>query len=244
MRTYKITLSYDGSRYQGWQRQANTDNTIQFIVERTLSNIVGYRVKVNGSGRTDAGVHAREQVASTTLSKLYDIEDLRNQMNSSLPEDVRVVDLELVPNGFHARKSSKGKKYEYYIDCREKPDVFSRRYCYHYPEKLDLEAMKRASKYLIGDKDFSGFTDATDYKSPRRKVLSIKIVSNGEKVRITYYGNGFLYHMVRIMTGTLLEVGTGKRDPKSIPEIIKEKDRSKAGFLAPARGLFLRKVYY
>lgn len=244
MRTYKITLSYDGSRYQGWQRQANTDNTIQFIVERTLSNIVGYRIKINGSGRTDAGVHAREQVASTTLSKLYDLEDLKNQMNNSLPEDIRVVNLELVPNGFHARKSAKGKKYEYYIDCRDKPDVFSRRYCYHFPEKLDLEAMKKASKYLIGVHDFSGFTDATDAKSTRRQVLSIKIVSNGEKVRITYYGNGFLYHMVRIMTGTLLEVGTGKRDPRTILEAIKTRDRSKAGFLAPARGLFLRKVYY
>ncbi|HIW21699.1 MAG TPA: tRNA pseudouridine(38-40) synthase TruA [Candidatus Dorea intestinavium] len=244
MRTYKITLSYDGSRYQGWQRQANTDNTIQFIVERTLSNIVGYRIKINGSGRTDAGVHAREQVASTTLSKLYDLEDLKNQMNNSLPEDIRVVNLELVPNGFHARKSAKGKKYEYYIDCRDKPDVFSRRYCYHFPEKLDLEAMKKASKYLIGAHDFSGFTDATDAKSTRRQVLSIKIVSNGEKVRITYYGNGFLYHMVRIMTGTLLEVGTGKRDPRTILEAIKTRDRSKAGFLAPARGLFLRKVYY
>ena len=109
MRTYKITLSYDGSRYQGWQRQANTDNTIQFIVERTLSNIVGYRIKINGSGRTDAGVHAREQVASTTLSKLYDLEDLKNQMNDSRPEDIRDVNLELEPNGFHARKSAKGK---------------------------------------------------------------------------------------------------------------------------------------
>ena len=104
--------------------------------------------------------------------------------------------------------------------------------------------MKKASKYLIGAHDFSGFTDATDAKSTRRQVLSIKIVSNGEKVRITYYGNGFLYHMVRIMTGTLLEVGTGKRDPRTILEAIKTRDRSKAGFLAPARGLFLRKVYY
>jgi len=244
MRTYKITLSYDGSRYQGWQRQANTDNTIQYIMERSISSIVGYRVKVNGSGRTDAGVHARGQVASVEVSRLYDSEELLAQINSSLPEDIRVVDLELVPNGFHARKSAKGKKYEYYIDCREKPDVFSRRYCYHYPRKLDITAMSKAVKYLIGYKDFAGFTDAKDTKNAKRRVLNIKIINNGEKVRITYYGNGFLYHMIRIMTGTLLEIGTGEREPASIVEILETGDRSKAGFLAPARGLFLRRVYY
>ncbi|MFV0362758.1 MAG: tRNA pseudouridine(38-40) synthase TruA [Suipraeoptans sp.] len=244
MRTYKLTLSYDGSRFQGWQRQPDTDNTIQYILERSIGNIVGYRVKVHGSGRTDGGVHARGQVASVQLSKLYDVEELKAIINSSLPEDIRIVDLDLVPNGFHARKSAKGKKYEYYIDCREKPDVFSRRYCYHYPEKLDIEAIKQATKYMIGYMDFTSFTDDDNCKNPRRKVLNIKIIATGEKVRITYYGNGFLYHMVRIMTGTLLEVGTGKRTPKSITDVIEKRDRSEAGFLAPARGLFLRKVYY
>ena len=113
--------------------------------------------------------------------------------------------VELAKNGFHARKSAKGKKYEYYIDCREKPDVFSRRYCYHYPEKLDIEAMRDATKYLIGPKNFTSFTDDKECKDPIRKITNIKIVSSGEKVRITYYGTGFLYHMVRILTGTLLD---------------------------------------
>ena len=141
-------------------------------------------------------------------------------------------------------KSAKGKKYEYYIDCREKPDVFSRRYCYHYPEKLDIEAMRDATKYLIGPKNFTSFTDDKECKDPIRKITNIKIVSSGEKVRITYYGTGFLYHMVRILTGTLLEIGAGKRDASMLPVVIAAEDRSLAGFLAPARGLFLRKVYY
>ena len=244
MRTYKLTISYDGSRYQGWQRQATTDNTIQFVLEYSIGKMVGYRVEVDGSGRTDAGVHARGQVASVKLSKLYDEDEMREALNRYLPEDIRIVDVELVRNGFHARKSAKGKKYEDYIDCREKPDVFSRRYCYHYPEKLNIEAMRAAVPYLVGVRNFISFTDDTDCKDPVRKIVNIKIVSNGEKVRITYYGTGFLYHMVRILTGTLLEIGTGKREASKLPVVIAAEDRSLAGFLAPARGLFLRKVYY
>ena len=244
MRTYKLTISYDGSRYQGWQRQATTDNTIQFVLEYSIGKMVGYRVEVDGSGRTDAGVHARGQVASVKLSKLYDVDEMREALNRYLPEDILIVDVELVKNGFHARKSAKGKKYEYYVDCREKPDGFSRRYCYHYPEKLDIEAMRSAVPYLVGVKNFISFTDDSDCKDPVRKIMNIKIVSNGEKVRITYYGTGFLYHMVRILTGTLLEIGTGKREASMLPVVIAAEDRSLAGFLAPARGLFLRKVYY
>ena len=170
MRTYKLTISYDGSRYQGWQRQATTDNTIQFVLEYSIGKMVGYRVEVDGSGRTDAGVHARGQVASVKLSKLYDEDEMREALNRYLPEDIRIVDVELVRNGFHARKSAKGKKYEYYIDCRENPDVFSRRYCYHYPEKLNIEAMRAAVPYLVGVRNFISFTDDTDCKDPVRKI--------------------------------------------------------------------------
>ena len=200
MRTYKLTISYDGTRYQGWQRQATTDNTIQHILEWSIGKLVGYRVRVDGSGRTDAGVHARGQVASVQLSKLYDVKELKDSINRYLPEDIRIMKVELMKNGFHARKSAKGKKYEYYIDCREKPDVFSRRYCYHYPHKLDIEAMREAADYMIGPKNFTSFTDDSENKDPVRRVTNIKIVSNGEKLRITYYGTGFMYHMVRIMT--------------------------------------------
>ena len=217
MRTYKLTISYDGSRYQGWQRQATTDNTIQYILEWSIGKLVGYRVHIDGSGRTDAGVHARGQVASVKLSKLYDTKELKDSLNRYLPEDIRIVKVELAKNGFHAR---------------------------NYPEKLDIEAMRDATKYLIGPKNFTSFTDDKECKDPIRKITNIKIVSSGEKVRITYYGTGFLYHMVRILTGTLLEIGAGKRDASMLPVVIAAEDRSLAGFLAPARGLFLRKVYY
>ena len=206
MRTYKLTISYDGSRYQGWQRQATTDNTIQFILEWSIGKLVGYRVHVDGSGRTDAGVHARGQVASVKLTKLYDTKELKDSLNRYLPEDIRIVKVELVKKG--------------------------------------IEALREATKYLIGPKNFTSFTDDKECKDPIRRITNIKIVSNGEKVRITYYGTGFLYHMVRILTGTLLEIGTGKRDASKLPVVIAAEDRSLAGFLAPARGLFLRKVYY
>ena len=244
MKNYKLTISYDGSRYSGWQRQATTDNTIQYIIERSLGRLVGCRVQVEGSGRTESGVHARGQVASVKLGKLYDPQELKNALNRYLPEDIRIQKVELAGNNFHARKSARGEKYEYYIDCREKPDVFSRRYCYHYPEKLDVEAMRAAVPYLIGTKNFSSFTDNRECKDPVRRIYNIKIVQSGEKVRITYYGSGFLYHMVRILTGTLIEIGAGRREASKLPVVIAAEDRELAGFLAPARGLFLRKVYY
>lgn len=244
MKNYKLTIAYDGSRYSGWQRQATTDNTIQNIIERCLGRLVGERVQVEGSGRTDSGVHARGQIASVKLSGNYEPQELRKAMNRNLPEDIRIQKVEIVRNQFHARKSAKGKKYEYYIDCREKPDVFSRRYCYHYPEKLDVEAMRQAIPYLVGTKSYVSFTDNKECKDPVRRIYNIKIVQSGEKIRITYYGSGFLYHMVRILTGTLLEIGSGKRDASKLPVVIAAEDRDLAGFLAPARGLFLRKVYY
>ena len=242
----RLMLEYDGSRYDGWQKQGNTDNTIQGKLEAVLFKWTGQEVEVHGSGRTDAGVHARGQTANFHIEEKFcpSAAAAMEYMNRYLPEDIRIVKAELVKNGFHARKSAKGKKYEYYIDCREKPDVFSRRHCYHYPVKLDIEAMRNAADYLIGPKNFTSFTDDKDCKDPVRRVTNIKIVRNGEKVRITYYGTGFLYHMVRIMTGTLLEVGAGKRDGSMLPVVIAAEDRSLAGFLAPARGLFLRKVYY
>lgn len=244
MRNYKLTVIYDGSRYQGWQRQTTTDNTIQYILERTLGRIVGYQVHVDGSGRTDAGVHARGQVASVRLQNIYDVEDLKDALNRALPEDIRIQRVEPTKSNFHARKSAKGKKYEYYIDCREKPDVFSRKYCYHYPDKLDIRAMRKAVDYLIGTRDFASFTDNKETKDTVRRILNIKVECSGEKIRITYYGNGFLYHMARILTGTLIEIGAGQRSAEDLPAVLAARDRSQAGFLAPAKGLFLRKVYY
>ena len=191
-----------------------------------------------------SGVHARGQIANVKLNKIYDVDDLKDALNRALPEDIRILRVEPVKMSFHARKSAKGKKYEYYIDCREKPDVFSRKYCYHHPGKLNVRAMREAIPYLIGEKDFASFTDNKESRDTIREILNIKVERSGEKIRITYYGDGFLYHMARILTGTLIEIGTGEREVNSIPTVLAAKDRSMAGFLAPAKGLFLRKVYY
>ena len=138
MRTYKLTISYDGTRYQGWQRQRGVEQTIQHVIEQSIASITGYEVKIQGSGRTDGGVHALGQVASLRLSGKVEEREFLRKLNERLPEDIRIREIELVPNTFHGRRSAKGKCYEYHIDLREKPCVFSRKYTYHYPEKLDI----------------------------------------------------------------------------------------------------------
>lgn len=244
MRTYKLTIAYDGTAYQGWQRQTNTENTLQGTLERTISSVAGYPVEIDGSGRTDAGVHANGQTATVVLSGRVEDGFFTEKINSRLPEDIRILDAELVRNGFHARKSAVGKRYIYQLDLAEKPDVFTRRYTYHFPQRLDLDAMRKAAQLLIGTYEFAGYTDKKDEKSTKRTIYAIMICGQGSKVSIQYEGTGFLYHMVRILTGTLLEVGTGARSIESVKEPLKSKDRSQAGFLAPARGLFLDEVYY
>ncbi len=244
MRTYKLTIAYDGSRYQGWQKQKNTDLTIQGILENIAGQTAGYPVEINGSGRTDSGVHAKGQTASMVLHGKVDEIHFRDELNEQLPLDIRVMRMELVRNGFHARRSARGKSYEYWIDTREKPDVFTRKFTYHYPKELDVNAMKKAAAYLTGTHDFAGFTDKKDEKSTTRTIYAIIIEKQKEKIRIEYEGTGFMYHMVRILTGTLLEVGDGRRKPEEIKMILKDKKRDAAGFLAPARGLTLKEVYY
>ena len=245
MRTYKLTVTYDGSKYQGWQRQMNSDLTIQGILERTIGRIVGYNVELNGSGRTDAGVHALGQSSSLVLKGQADIREFMADLNRSLPEDIKVAKIELMRNGFHARYNARGKRYEYYLDTREKPDVFTRRYSFHYPYELDINAMRKAAECLLGTHEFDTFTDQKDpEKSTRRTIKEIRIEQEGDKTRLVFIGDGFLYHMVRRLTGTLLEVGRGERSPQSVAAALYAKDPKKAGFLAPARGLFLREVYY
>ena len=244
MRTYKLTVAYDGTRYQGWQRQGNTDNTIQGILEKAVSEETGFDVEVNGSGRTDAGVHARGQTASIVLPGRITEAEFTGRLNDRLPADIRVLRTELVKNGFHARKSASGKVYEYHVDTGERPDVFTRRYCYHFPHSLDLDAMREAAGYLTGTHEYAGYTDKKDEKSTRRTIYDIMISGQGSRLVIEYSGTGFLYHMVRILMGTLLETGTGQRLPQEAAAALQTKDRRQAGFLAPARGLFLREVRY
>lgn len=244
MRTYKLTIAYDGTGYQGWQRQTNTERTIQGILEKVISEASGYPVEVNGSGRTDAGVHALGQTASVVLPGAVPEEFFTDDINRILPQDIRIREASLVKNGFHARKSAVGKIYEYHIDTGQKPDVFQRRYCYHFPHELDLEKMRRTAENLKGTHDFAGYTDKKEEKSTKRTIYDIIVSGQGSSVTIRYEGTGFLYHMVRILTGTLLEAGTYQRTVESAAEVLETKDRGQAGFLAPARGLFLREVHY
>lgn len=244
MRTYKLIIAYDGTRYQGWQRQGNTDRTIQGLLERVIGEQTGYTVEINGSGRTDAGVHAKGQTASIVLAGQPEDGFFTERVNRFLPEDIRILDARLVKNGFHARKSAVGKVYEYHIDTGEKPDVFTRRYCCHFPGELDLGRMREAAGYLTGTHEFQAYTDKRDENSTRRTIYDIMVSGQGGRVTVVYKGNGFLYHMVRILTGTLLEAGTHQRTAKSVRDALRSKDREQAGFLAPARGLFLKEVWY
>lgn len=244
MRNYKMTIAYDGTGYQGWQRQVTTERTIQGIMERTVADCVGYAVEIDGSGRTDGGVHALGQVANVKLSGKVDEKQFRAQMNEKLPEDIRVLEVQLVKNGFHSRLSAKAKRYEYVIDQRERPDVFTRKYCWHYIKPLNMEEMKRAASYLAGTHDFGAFTDKKDERSAVRTIYEISIRRDRDKIRFSFYGDGFMYHMVRILTGTLLEAGNGEREAESIQMLLESGTRADAGFLAPAHGLCLKEVEY
>ena len=232
-----------GTNYCGWQVQKNGE-TIESVLNRAIGELTGEEIHVMGSSRTDAGVHANGQTATVVLSGQVEDGFFKEKINSRLPGDIRILDAELVRNGFHARKSAVGKRYIYQLDLAEKPDVFTRRYTYHFPQQLDLDAMRKEAQLLIGTYEFAGYTDKKDEKSTKRTIYAIMICGQGSKVSIQYEGTGFLYHMVRILTGTLLEVGTGARSIESVKEPLKSKDRSQAGFLAPARGLFLDEVYY
>ena len=242
---FKLTIQYDGTRYDGWQRQGNTDNTLQGRLEGVLSRMVGKPVEIQGAGRTDAGVHARGQVASVHLPEGYTPQEVQNYLNRYLPEDVAVVDVVEVGERFHARLSATGKEYRYHIRMGSVPDVFARKYQYRVEEPLDIPAMERAAGYLTGKHDFRSFCGNRRFKkSTVREVFHIGVEVCGSDLTLVYRGDGFLYHMVRILTGTLLEVGLGQRTPESMVDILEARERTAAGKTAPAQGLVLQEVYY
>ncbi len=255
MRNFKMILQYEGTRYQGWQRQESTDNTIQGKLETLLSKMVGEKIEVHGSGRTDAGVHALGQVAHFHADTDMTPEEILNYMNFYLPEDIGVIELKEVSERFHSRLNAKGKTYCYRVVNADLPHVFDRRYVHEEKETLDIEAMRMAAKYLTGTHDFKAFTsNKRSKKSTVRTIDSIRIeevvstsltmTGKADEIRFVYSGNGFLYHMVRILTGTLLEVGRHKRKPEDIAEILASGNREMAGELAPAKGLTLVEVRY
>lgn len=288
MTNYKLLLSYDGTRYSGWQKQGNTDNTIQAKLEQTLERLLGEPIEIHGSGRTDAGVHALGQVANfkTTLTK--ESGEIQEYLNTYLPLDIRILSVETAPDRFHARLNAVGKHYQYRIDNGAVANVFARKYVARFTEKdyffrkwtahcksqkknsntfssstmpkaqtlpedskvnrqlpYDIAAMKQAAALLIGKHDFRSFCDNKRVKkSTVRTITKINIKEVDGMLTLDFYGNGFLYHMVRILTGTLLEVGIGSLAPEEIPTILGQKNREAAGFTAPSQGLFLTEVFY
>ena len=252
MNNYKLLLQYDGTRYSGWQKQGNTDNTIQAKLETIARKLTGTPTDVNGSGRTDAGVHALGQVANFRSEKIFaDTDYVRDYFNHALPMDIRVISAEEAPVRFHARLNAKEKHYRYVIDNAVVPNVFERRYAARIPAEYeprisyDMEKMRKAATYLMGEHDFKSFCDNRHMKkSTVRTIRDIRIANDNDRITLDFYGNGFLYHMVRILTGTLLEVGSGKRSAGDIPRILQSLDRREAGFTAPAQGLFLVEVKY
>lgn len=244
-RNIKMTISYDGTRYDGWQKQNNTSNTIQSIVEHAIFLSVNEMVEVCASGRTDAGVHAYAQVAHFYTTSNLSLNELKKSVNQLLPEDICIKQAEEVDLGFHSRYDAVSKIYEYRIQNKMCPNVFTWKYAYQISETLHVDKMKQAAKYLIGTHDFTSFTTKVPYKkSAVRSIYSIEFIVDKSDLILRYHGNGFLYHMVRILSGTLIEVGLGKRQPEEVQLAIDKKDRSYAGFMAPANALFLKQVYY
>lgn len=245
MKNYKITLQYEGTKYQGWQRQESTENTIQGKLEKLLSRMCEEQVELQASGRTDAGVHALGQVANFHCNTKLTEKEIMEYMNSYLPEDIGVIAVEKVPDRFHSRLNAEEKTYCYRVMTGKIPHVFDRRYVYEIEEKPDVEAMKKAAALLIGKHDFKAFTSTKKgKKSTLRTIKEITITQIGDEIRFIFKGDGFLYHMVRILTGTLLEIGEGKRSYTEILDIMESGQREKAGFLVPAKGLTLMEVMY
>ena len=242
---YKFTIAYDGTRFFGWEHQPGTQMTIQGKLETVLSRMCGEEVEVIGAGRTDAGVHARNMTANAHMETDLDEEEIRDYLNRYLPEDIAVKEVKIASPRFHSRYRAVGKTYRYTCHVGADKPVFDRKYVWRLEQVPDVEAMKKAASYLTGTHDFAGFCgNPRMKKSTVRTVDRIDITLKGSYLTLTYHGNGFLQYMVRILTGTLIEVGLGQREADSIPSLIEAKDRRLAGATAPACGLCLMQVDY
>lgn len=244
MRNIKLTLEYDGENYHGWQRQPQV-TTIQGMIEEALAKVLQEKMNLIGAGRTDAGVHARGQVANFKTKSNIPLKNLKAALNGLLPEDIVVRHAVQVPDDFHARYDAKSKSYCYTILNSPLPSPFYRKYAYFFPHPLDTAAMKRAAKFLVGRHDFSSFRGAGMTRGNHiRKVKRLRISTEKELIRLDMEADGFLYNMVRIIAGTLLEAGRGKMVAGEVRRILRAKDRRQAGPTLPARGLCLVKVKY
>lgn len=244
MPNYKLVLQYDGSRYRGWQRLPGVEATIQGKLEALLSRVFGEPVEVQGSGRTDAGVHALGQTASFRTVRDLPPKELLAALRQYLPEDIGAVSLDYAPPRFHARLSAAEKTYRYRVWTTEAPCVFERRFVSILPGDYSLPAMEAAARLLEGTHDFRACSAVKTDKSTVRTVSRIEIARIGDELRFDFTADGFLHHMVRILTGTLLEVGLGRRAPESVASLLAGGPRSAAGFTVPAKGLCLMEVRY
>lgn len=280
---YRMTIAYDGSRYSGWQKQGNTENTIQERIETVLTNVLEEEIEVHGSGRTDAGVHALGQVANFKSNRVQIPEVTLRQLNQQLPADICILSLTEAAPRFHARLNACRKHYRYQIDNHTVANIFDRKYLTRFSDRdyfhklaakqnrlvscqtqdkandllaantqqnrhiaYDLDAMRQAASILTGEHDFKSFCDNRRIKKSTVRYLEQVTITENEHHILTldFYGNGFLYHMVRILTGTLLEVGIGARPSEEMNDILKAMNRQSAGFTAPPQGLFLVEVEY
>ena len=244
MANYRLDVAYDGTRYSGWERKSN-GVTIEEKLEDVLARMTGREAKVVGAGRTDAGVHALSMTASVRLETELSPQQIRDYVNRYLPEDIRVNGVSLAGDRFHARYNAKGKTYRYTCYVGETKPLFDRKYVTVLERRPDAERMRKAAALLTGTRDYRSFcTNAQKKKSTVRTVDRIDVAEEGDYLRIFVHGDGFLTHMVRIMTGTLLEVGYGEREPEEMTGILEALDRSAAGPTAPAKGLCLMSVDY
>ena len=245
MRNFRIDLTYDGSRYKGWQRLGGGENTIQAKLESVLGRMLNCPVEVIGSGRTDAGVHAIGQVANFHAKTQMTAAQIQRYLRKHLPEDIGVLSVTETEERFHSRLSAVEKTYRYCIWNSDEPCVFHRKYVWKISDGLDVDAMKTAAGFFLGEHSFLAFCSNKHLKkSPVRRISRISVEREGPKVILEFTGNGFLYNMVRIMVGTLVEVGLGNLQAGRIPEILASGVRENAGPTAPACGLCLMEVKY
>ena len=244
MRNIKLTIEYDGKEYNGWQKQPNKLN-IQGSIEQAIFQITGEQVELNASGRTDAGVHALGQVANFKTNSCLPLEKFPIALNAKLKKSIVIRKAEEVEEDFHARYHCKKKTYRYILNNSKEGTAIYRNLEYHIPQKLDVQAMKQAISYFEGEHDFQGFkASGTSSKSSVRTIYQAQVIKKEDRIFIELTGNGFLYNMVRIIVGTLVEVGLGKKKAEQIPEILASKDRQKAGKTLPPQGLYLVEVNY
>lgn len=245
MINYKLTIQYDGARYKGWQRLGNGENTIQAKLESVLTQFVGEKVEIIGSSRTDASVNALAQIANFKSNKIYNESDIKKYLNKYLPNDISVKEVTKVAEDFHSRYNAKFKTYLYKIWNEDSSNPFMRKYSMHIEKNLNILKMREASKFFIGEHDFTAFSNAkSKKKSMIREIYSIDIEVKYCLIEIRIRGNGFLYNMVRRIVGTLVAVGLGEVNADNITGIIESKQRKNAGYIADACGLYLENIEF